>query len=130
MAAGFGSSKPQSAMASITKTQSKITTTKNPSTVNVNSGMGASTNSTQGQEVNAENPLIQTTAAANAVAEWMKNVLANRTIISGDFRPDPRADAADRITVEDKYLANTLYLTTIKYAYNGAFTGSFEGRVM
>ena len=132
MAVGIGSSKPQSSLASIARAPkpSTIKTTKTPSKVTVNNGMGSAVNEPQGQEVNAENPLIQTTELANQVAAWMKDVLANRTIISGDFRPDPRADAADRITVKDKYMSNTLYLTTIQYTHDGAFSGFYEGRVM
>jgi len=50
--------------------------------------------------------------------------------LSGEFRADPRLDVLDRITVVSKYSSSPLYITDIKYTYNGAFRGSFSGRVI
>lgn len=103
---------------------------KEVKSVNVNDGMGAATNSTTGEIQTMQNPLIQSTARANAVAEWVKDCLANRKTLSGDYRADPRLDALDKVTVENKYSTNTVLITSISYTYGGAFRGSFEGRVI
>ena len=68
-------------------------------------------------------------ATANAVAEWCKDCLKGRKTLSGSFRADPRLDALDRVTVISKYSSSPVYITNIKYDYNGAFRGTYEGRV-
>lgn len=98
--------------------------------VDVNKGMGTATNSTTGETQTMENPLIQNSTVANAVAAWVKNCLANRKTLSGEYRADPRTDALDKVVVENRYATNTVFLTTIKYNYGGSFKGSYEGRVV
>ena len=66
---------------------------------------------------------------ATAVAEWCKDCLKGRKTLSGTFRADPRLDALDKVTVVSKYSSSPVYITSIKYDYNGAFRGTYEGRV-
>lgn len=104
--------------------------TKELKSVDVNRGMGVAVNSVTGNVQTVDNPLIIDADTANAVAEWCRDCLKNRKIISGEFRADPRLDALDTITVLSKYGSNTVQITNIKYTYNGAFRGAFTGRVM
>jgi hypothetical protein len=103
--------------------------TKELKSVNVNKGMGTASNSISGNEQTIDNPLIVDTSTATAVAEWCRDCLKNRKIISGEFRADPRLDALDTITVVSKYGSNAVQVTNVKYTYNGAFKGTFTGRV-
>ena len=108
----------------------EFTLTKELKAVNVNQGMGIATNSTTGNVQTVDNPLIVNESVAAAVAEWCRDCLRNRKIISGEFRADPRLDALDTITVVSKYGSNAVQVTNVKYTYNGAFRGTFTGRVM
>jgi len=105
-------------------------TSKELKSVSVNNGQGTSTNSTTGEVQTMENALIQNSTVANAVALWVKNCLKNRNTLSGEYRADPRLDALDKVTVENKYATNTAFVTTVKYSYGGSFKGSYEGRGM
>jgi hypothetical protein len=87
-------------------------------------------NSATGNVQTVDNPLIVSSSVANAVAEWCRDCLKNRKIISGEFRADPRLDALDTITVVSKYGSNAVQVTNIKYTYGGAFRGTFTGRVI
>jgi len=87
-------------------------------------------NSTTGVTQPVDNPLIVDADTAEAVAQWCVDCLKNRSLLSGEFRADPRLDVLDRITVVSKYSSSPLYITNIKYTYNGAFRGSFSGRVI
>ena len=104
--------------------------TKELKSVNVNSGLGTAANSVNGNTQTVENPLIVDAATANAVASWCRDCLKNRKIVSGEFRADPRLDALDTVTVVSKYGSNSVQITNVKYTYNGAFRGTFTGRVM
>jgi hypothetical protein len=104
--------------------------TKELKSVSVNSGMGTATNSATGNIQTVDNPLIVNATTANAVATWCRNCLKNRKIVSGEFRADPRLDALDTVTVVSKYGSNPVQITNVKYSYNGAFRGTYTGRVM
>lgn len=104
--------------------------TKELKIVNVNSGMGTAVNSATGVAQEVSNPLIVSSNVANEVAEWCRDCLKNRKLISGTYRADPRMDAFDRVTVVSKYSSSPVYVTSIKYDYNGAFRGTYEGRVV
>lgn len=104
--------------------------TKELKSVDVNDGMGIATNSDRGEIQTVNNPLVQNSTVANNVAEWIKETLKHRKLISGEYRADPRLDALDKITVINKYATNTAIITNIKYEYKGAFKGSYEGRVI
>lgn len=97
--------------------------------VRVNRGQGTAVNGETGVVQEVSNPLITDEATANAVAQWCMECLRGRKTISGSFRADPRLDALDKVTVVSKYSASPVYITNIKYTYNGAFRGTYEGRV-
>ena len=98
--------------------------------VDVNDGMGTALNGSVGETQIVENPLIQNSTVANAVATWVKDCLKNRKTLTGEFRADPRLDALDKVTVENKYAENVVFITSIKYSYGGAFRGEYEGRIV
>lgn len=104
--------------------------TKELKAVDVNKGLGSATNSINGNVQTVDNPLIVDATTANAVAAWCRDCLKNRKIISGEFRADPRLDALDTVTVVSKYGSGATQITNVKYTYNGAFRGTFTGRVM
>ena len=97
--------------------------------VRMNSGQGIAINSDTGMVQEVSNPLVVDAATANAVAEWCRDCLKGRKTLSGTFRADPRLDALDKVTVVSKYSSSPVYITSIKYDYNGAFRGTYEGRV-
>ena len=104
--------------------------TKELKTVDVNKGLGTAVNSATGNIQTLENPLIVSNEVANSVAEWCRECLKNRKIVSGEFRADPRLDVLDTVTVVSKYGSNPVQITNVKYTYAGAFRGSYTGRVM
>jgi len=108
----------------------EVELTKELKAVTVNEGLGGAVNSTTGVTQPVDNPLIVDADTAEAVAQWCVDCLKNRSLLSGEFRADPRLDVLDRITVVSKYSSSPLYITNIKYTYNGAFRGSFSGRVI
>lgn len=108
----------------------EYTISKELQSVNVNDGMGMAENISSGEIQTISNPLIQTETVAGNVAAWVKDILANRKTLSGEYRSDPRLDALDKITVTNKYASNTVFITNVRYSYNGAFQGSYEGRAV
>lgn len=111
-------------------THPEFSLTKELKSVEVNNGMGTAANSLSGNIQSVDNPLIVSPDVANAVAEWCRDCLKNRKIVSGEFRADPRLDALDTITVVSKYGSSPVQITNVKYSYSGAFRGTFTGRVM
>ena len=107
----------------------EVTLSKELKAVRVNDGQGMAENGATGVVQDVTNPLIVDAGTANAVAEWCRDCLKGRKTISGSFRADPRLDALDKITVVSKYSTNPVYVTNLKYTYNGAFRGTYEGRV-
>jgi len=97
--------------------------------VNVNDGQAIASNETSGEEQTVKNALIQSTDRAATVAAWVKDALKGRKTLNGEYRPDVRLDPLDKITVKNKYTQNEVYITSTKYTYNGAFGGTYEGRV-
>ena len=95
--------------------------------VNVNNGQYVMPVGTVGETQPISNPLISD-AQAPIVSAWAASYLQNRKTLSGQFRADPRLDALDRATVKNKYAENTVLVTTVKYSFNGAFRGDYEGR--
>ena len=107
----------------------EFTLSKELKSVRVNSGQAVAVNGDTGAVQEVSNPLITDVATANAVAEWCKDCLKGRKTLSGTFRADPRLDVLDKVTVVSKYSTSPVYITSIKYDYNGAFRGTYEGRV-
>lgn len=87
--------------------------------------------STVGEKQTVANNYIYNEEYAANVAAWVRDVLKSRKIVSGEFRADPRLDLFDVVTVEDKYGQYlNVAITNIKYTFNGAFRGSYTGRVI
>jgi hypothetical protein len=86
---------------------------------------------TEGETQSVDNPLITSTSIATRVSEWVKNWLVNRKNITiNEWRADPRLDATDIISVDNKYGTESVRMTSVKYSYTGSFKGSGEGRVI
>ena len=98
--------------------------------VDINDGMGSVTVADSGEEQKLRNDLIQNGTVANTVAQWVADTLVGRKTLSGEYRADPRADVLDLVTVKNKYATNTIVLTSLNYAYSGAFHASYEGRAV
>lgn len=82
-----------------------------------------------GEEQGISNPLIQSSQYATVCA-WMADMLGKRKNISGEFRADPRLQPLDTITNLNKYAMNQVYITDVKWTYNGAFRGTYSGKVL
>ena len=82
-----------------------------------------------GETQTVNNPLIGN--QQREIAEWVRDTLATRKTISGEFRADPRLDVFDIVTVQSKYgdIINVA-ITDIKYTYNGSFKGAYTGKVL
>ena len=84
-----------------------------------------------GETQTVDNPLITSTAVAATVSAWVKAWLSHRKIMKMDgWRADPRLDATDIITAENKFGTETVRMTSVKYSFTGAFRGTGEGRVV
>lgn len=89
-----------------------------------------STGEEKGEIQKVENPLITTSERAVAIGEWVKDYLSKRKIISSEWRADPRLDVMDIITVKNNYGSSLVRTTSVSFAYNGAFRGTGEGRIL
>lgn len=86
-------------------------------------------NESNGETQVVENPLITSSTVAAAVGLWVKTWLSNRRVMRLErWRADPRLDATDIITSENKFGSEQIRVTSVKYLYSGAFSGSGEGR--
>lgn len=83
-----------------------------------------------GEEITIDNPLIASVDHATKVAEWVQSVVKARRNKLLSWRADVRLDAGDNITVTDEYSSEPMFMTKVEYAYNGAFKGSGEGKVI
>jgi hypothetical protein len=83
-----------------------------------------------GEELTIENPLITSEERALTVGEWMKSYLTKLNTQTLSWRADPRLDVLDVIRSKDEFTDSNLILTKVEYAYNGAFKGVAEGRVI
>ncbi|WP_411656012.1 hypothetical protein [Anaeromassilibacillus sp. SJQ-1] len=108
---------------------SEIELTKQLKSVNVNDGEFVLSVGNVGETQNVKNPLISKDRGEE-VAIWTSEILSNRRIFSGEWRADPRLDAMDKITVENKFAESTVFVTQVEYTYNGAFRGMYEGRAV
>ncbi len=89
------------------------------------------TTAPSGEKQTVTNEFIHSAVYAQHVAEWVSGVLKNRKTVSGDFRPDPRLDLYDVVTVESKYGEITpVVITSIRYDFNGSWRGTYTGRVL
>lgn len=83
-----------------------------------------------GITVTVDNRLITSLSSLDLVY-WINDVHRHRTVISGEFRADPRLDLFDVVKVETKYgYVSPVVITKIKYTFSGTFWATFEGRVI
>lgn len=86
---------------------------------------------TAGETQTVNNPLVSTESQAAEIASWVRDTLEARRSVHGEFRADPRLDLFDIVRVESKYgVIEPVAITNIKYTYNGAYVGSYTGRVI
>jgi hypothetical protein len=65
------------------------------------------------------------------IADWVKETIEPRKIVTGEFRADPRLDLYDIVSVESKYGSiDWVVITDIKYTYSGSFRASYTGHVI
>lgn len=102
--------------------------TKPLGSVNINDGAYVLAVTEGGVEQAVDNPLISV-AQAPTVAAWVRDILLNRQTLAGEWRADPKTDALDTVTVDTPFKTNRTVLTSVELTFNGAFRGSYEGRV-
>lgn len=84
-----------------------------------------------GETQTVNNPLVSGEAQAAEIAAWVRDTLETRRSVSGEYRADPRLDLFDIVAIESKYgQIAPVAITHIKYTYNGAYAGSYTGRVI
>lgn len=84
-----------------------------------------------GETQTVDNPLVGMEDQAVLIADWVKGTTEPRTVVSGEFRADPRLDVFDIVSVESKYgLISPVALTEIVYTYTGAMRAKYVGRVI
>ena len=84
-----------------------------------------------GETQTVNNPLVATEAQAAEIASWVRDTLETRRSVNGEYRADPRLDLFDIVRIESKYgVIEPVAITNIKYTYNGAYAGSYTGRVI
>jgi len=84
-----------------------------------------------GEIQTVENPLITSASLAAVNGTWVKDWLSKRKIMTMDgWRADPRLDATDIVSSQNKFGVESVRMTSVKYTYAGAFKGSGEGRVI
>ena len=103
--------------------------TKPPKSVSINDSMWVEDVASSGESVAINNKFITQADNAADVGRWAAEVLRRRNFIKGSFRPDPRLDALDVVSIESKYNSGFIAaVTEITYEYNGAFRGQYVGR--
>lgn len=86
---------------------------------------------TTGETQTVDNPLVSTANQAKEIALWVRDTYQTRRSVSGEYRADPRLDLFDIVQVESKYgRIAPVAITGVKYTFNGAFAGSYTGRVI
>lgn len=103
--------------------------TKPPQKIVINNDMWVEEIAAGGEVITINNPLIATVENAEAVGKWAKSILCCRNVFSGTYRPDPRLDALDIISIDSKYSARfNVAVTDVKYEFVGAFRGEYTSR--
>lgn len=106
---------------------SEISLSKQLKAVDINKGQFNLLAGLKGETQPVDNPFISDEQAP-AVAKWVMDYLINRRNLSGDYRADPRLDPLDLITNENQFARSLVLVTEVKYTYNGAFRGSYQGK--
>ena len=87
--------------------------------------------SNSGETQTVSNPFVTTFNDAEAIALWVRDMLEQRTVVTGEFRANPCLDVFDIVAVASKYgVIAPVVITDIKYSYTGAFQASYTGRVI
>ena len=108
----------------------EISISKELRAIDVNRGLGYYAISNKGEVQTLDNDLILTPEHAEVVASWVGETLNQRNTISGSARLDPRLEVTDMITVQSKFeTVHGVYVTDVKLTYNGAFRGTYKGRL-
>lgn len=110
----------------------EFTISKELKSVNVNDGLAVVENSAKGAVQTVNNPIVTGQTHARDVGEWVRGILNNRRVVSGEYRADVRMSAGDVVIVENEFseFGSGVFVTSVKYAFDGAFTGTYEGRVI
>lgn len=109
---------------------SELELTKRLKEVNINNGAYVGTFEDTGETQSVNNPLIdKKDEYEDRVANWIYDFLRLRKKVSGEFRADPRIDPLNLVGVVNQFSGNYVLITSIEYTYNGAFKGTYEGRV-
>lgn len=106
---------------------SEISLSKQLKAVDINKGQFNLLVGLRGETQPVDNPFIPDEQAP-AVAKWVMDYLINRRNLSGDYRADPRLEPLDLVTNENQFARSLVLVTEVKYTYNGAFRGSYQGK--
>lgn len=107
----------------------ELTLTKQLKSIDINNGQYVLKAGNTGETQTVSNPLLSFAQAPTA-ALWAADFLANRRIVSGQFRADPRLDPLDSVTNENQFARSVVLITETAFTYNGAFRGSYTGRTL
>lgn len=78
-----------------------------------------------------DNPLITSFAQAKAVGAWVMDWLTKRNQVSTSWRCDPRINALDKISLENKFSnRHSARVTSVEMNYNGGIKGKLKGRLI
>lgn len=87
-----------------------------------------------GETIIIDNPYVfpsEYDKGVQYIGNAYKDLWKHRGIVKGEFRADPRMELFDVISVETKYgTISPVMVTYVKYTYNGAFHGTFEGKIL
>lgn len=97
--------------------------------ININDGTYQLSVGSAGETQELKNPLISEERAA-VVAQWVKDYLTRRKLLSGEWRADPRVDCLDIVSVQTPFSEHPAVLTEVNLTYNGGFHGKYAGRVV
>lgn len=82
-----------------------------------------------GQNITISNPLIDSQALAEQVAEWVAFYYSNNVSYTFDYRGDPRLNANDLVYLESRALNNLqAEIESHKLSFDGTLKGSLELR--
>lgn len=86
----------------------------------------------KGETLTIDNPYLwANTDFTDKVKQVYVDLWNPRTIVSGEFRADPRLELFDVVQIETKYgVVAPVMITSLTYTYNGSFHGNYTGRVV
>jgi hypothetical protein len=83
-----------------------------------------------GDVLEIKNPFITAQAGltADELIDYAAAYVGRREMYSGNYRPDTRLEPLDVVLVENRYGWRGVRISRVRYSYNGAFRGFYEGR--